>query len=141
MTQVSRFPLSKALKEEMNLLFLRSFAMLRSETDVQDLLEDLLTPNERIMLGKRLAIAYLLDKGLNQRDVHTIMKVSVSTVSGVNYWLTHRGTGYKNVLRLLKRNEEWRDFLEKLDKTLYETFSVKALYRRAYGHMPNPDHS
>lgn len=106
MTQVSRYPLSKEVAQEMNLLFLRAFALLRKETDVQDLLEDLLTPNERIMLGKRLAIAYLLDKGLDQRSVHTIMKVSVSTVSGVNYWLIHRGTGYRNVLRLLKKNEE-----------------------------------
>ena len=132
MTQVSRFPLSKKLKEEMNLLFLRSFAMLRSETDVQDLLEDLLTPNERIMLGKRLAIAYLLDKGLNQRSVHTIMKVSVTTVSGVNYWLTHRGTGYRKVLRLLKQSEQWKGFFEKLDNLLYELFSPKALHRRVH---------
>jgi len=138
MTQVSRFPLSRKLKEEMNLLFLRSFAMLRTETDVQDLLEDLLTPNERIMLGKRLAIAYLLDKGLNQRSIHTIMKVSVTTVSGVNYWLTHRGTGYRKVLKLLKQSEQWKDFFDNLDKLLYELFSPKALYRRAHG-LIDPD--
>lgn len=140
MTQVSRYPLSKEVAQEMNLLFLRAFALLRKESDVQDLLEDLLTPNERIMLGKRLAIAYLLDKGLDQRSVHTIMKVSVSTVSGVNYWLTHRGTGYRNVLRLFKKNEEWKSFIDKLDNLLYQTFSEKAIYKRTRGYS-DPEYS
>ena len=81
MTQVSRLPLPKKLEEQMYTLFRRVLSELHSEGDITDFLDDLLTPTEKVMLAKRLAIAFLLEKGYDQRAIHTILKVSTTTVT------------------------------------------------------------
>ena len=139
MTQVSRFPLPKILEEQMFVLFHRALADLRTEKDVSKFLEDLLTPSERIMLGKRLAIAVLLDKGYDQRTIHTIMKVSVSTVSSVNYWLKHQGSGYRIVLSKLKNQEEWRELKVGIEEFLKTFFSQTRQRRLLYPRIPKEE--
>ncbi len=118
MTQVSRMPLPKGLEEQMHRLFRRSFVHLQSETDVSSFLEDLLTPTEKIMLAKRLAIAVLLSKGHTQRDVGKILKVSLPTVNDVSYSLKYRGAGYKKVIDKLNKDQLWQDILEGIEETL-----------------------
>lgn len=126
-------PLPRALKEQMNSLFWRVLADLHSEDDIHDLLDDLLTPTEKVMLGKRLAIAFLLEKGYDQRTIHSIMKVSVSTVSQVNYWLKNQGKGYRKAISMVRKAEKWQEFWQKLDGLLEDMFSKKTMHQRAYG--------
>jgi len=139
MTQVSRYPLSKELQEQMFTLFRRVLADVHTEKDIADLLDDLLTPTEKIMLGKRLAIAFLLERGYDQRAIHSILKVSTTTVNTVNYWFQHKGRGYKKVIAMVRKTEKWVQFVENLDKSLQEIFSYKAARRRAYGGMPQKE--
>jgi uncharacterized protein YerC len=136
MTQISKLQLPKALENQMNTIFHRALADLRSEGEVSDFLEDLLTPTERVMLGKRLAIAVLLDKGYDQRTIHTIMKVSVSTVSSVNYWLKNKGSGYRNVLARLKNQKEWQELKAGLEDFLKTFFSASRQRRLLYPRIP-----
>ncbi len=133
MTQISRIPLPKSLEAQMFTLFRTVLADLHSEADIADLLDDLLSPTEKVMLGKRLAIAFLLDQGYDQRTIHTIMKVSVTTVNGVNYWLTHKGKGYRKAIGMVRTAQKWQGFMEKLDQTLRDIFSEKAMRQRVYG--------
>jgi len=118
MAQVSRLPLPKALEEQMHTLFRRALADLRTEQDIADFLDDLLSPTEKVMLGKRLAIAVLLEQGYDQRTVHRILKVSLATVNSVNYWLKNKGKGYRKVIGRIKKEQEWADFAQKLDGVL-----------------------
>ncbi len=133
---MSRRPLSKALETAMFTLLYRVLSQLRSEKDVAELVEDLLTPTEKIMLGKRLAIAFLLDKGYDQRTIHTMMSVSVSTVNHVNFWLQHKGSGYRHVIAMMNQGEHWVEFWQTLDSRLRSTFSTRAMYQRVHG-APN----
>lgn len=114
MTQVSRHPLSKPLEEKLHLLFRKVLADLRNEKDVADFLDDILSPTEKIMLGKRLAIAILIEKGYDHRTIHSILHVSLTTVSTIHYWLKNRGTGYRNVISRILRNGEWNNILSKI---------------------------
>ncbi|MBI5619755.1 hypothetical protein HY950_02225 [Candidatus Gottesmanbacteria bacterium] len=125
MTQVSRFPLPKVLEQQMHTALRKALADLRTEADVSAFLDDLLTPTEKIMLGKRLAIAILLDRGYDQRTVHTIMKTSLSTVNAVNYWLKNRGNGYRIVLEKLKTQREWAELKEGIEDFLKVFFSAR----------------
>lgn len=118
MTQVSRFPLSKALEEEMHVLFRRVIVDLHSDRDVADFLDDILTPTEKIMLGKRLAIALLIEKGYDHRTIHSILHVSLTTVSSVHFWLKNRGTGYRKVIRSILTDEKWVAWLDRLNSLL-----------------------
>lgn len=124
-------PLPKELTLQIQLLFRRALAGLRSEQDVADFLDDLLTPTEKTMLQKRLAIALLLDKGYDQRAIHRIMKVSVATVNAVNYWLKNQGKGYRIVISRMRKEEQFVAHLEKFDNLLKEFFSLgKSIYPR-----------
>ncbi|MBI4066444.1 hypothetical protein HY411_01880 [Candidatus Gottesmanbacteria bacterium] len=125
MTQVSRMPLPKALETQMHAAIRKAFADLRSEEQVGAFLDDLLTPTEKVMLAKRLAIAILLDRGYDQRTVHTIMKTSLRTVNMVNYWLKNRGRGYRLVLEKLKTQQAWRELKEGFEDFLEEFFSTR----------------
>jgi uncharacterized protein YerC len=136
MTQVSRFPLSKTLEDQMHSLFRRALATLTTEQDIGEFLDDLLSPTEKVMLGKRLAIAILLDKGYDQRTIHNIMKVSVTTVNTVNFWLKQKGKGYYLVLSKLKKQKEWQQFKVDLEETLKVMFSERRQREYLRGYIP-----
>lgn len=123
MTQVSRRPMPKDLEAQMYKAIRKAFADLRTEEEVAAFLEDLLTPTERVMLAKRLAIAILLDRGYDQRLVHTITRTSLTTVHTVNYWLKNKGDGYRLVLNKLKMHNDWKEIQEGLEKVIEEVFS------------------
>lgn len=136
MSQVSRMPLPKGLEEQMHSLFRRALADLHTEQDVGNFLDDLLSPTEKIMLAKRLAIAILLDKGYDQRTVHAIMNVSVTTVNGVNFWLKNKGSGYRIVLKKLKEQKEWQELKGDLEEFLKTFFSQHRQRQYLRGYIP-----
>jgi uncharacterized protein YerC len=125
MSQISRFPLPLTLEKEIHTALHQALADLHNQSEIQLFLTDLLTPTERIMLAKRLAIALLLDQGYDQRSIHTILKVSVSTVSAVNYWLKNQGKGYHLVITKLKTQKNWQQLKEELGEAVKDIFSVK----------------
>lgn len=127
MSQVSRLPLSKGLETQMYSLFRKVLADFRTEKDVEDFLEDLLTPTEKIMLGKRFAIAFLLDQGYTQRAIHSIMRVSVTTVSAVSFWLHHKGVGYRKVIDKIRAEQKMNDFIGQIDEHLRGLLSRKTM--------------
>jgi uncharacterized protein YerC len=132
MTQVSRFPLSKALEDEMHGLFRRVISELNNEKDVADFLDDILSPTEKIMLGKRLAIALLIQKGYDHRTIQSILHVSLTTVSSVHFWLKNRGTGYRKVIERIVASEKWNDQLEKLNSVIKEFSTLGSNSRLQY---------
>lgn len=136
MTQVSRFPLPKFLEQQMYKAIRKAFSDLRSEDEVAAFLEDLLSPTERIMLAKRLAIAILLDRGYEQRTVGTIMKTSLTTVNQVNYWLKNKGKGYRIVLDKLKNQKQWAELKEGLEEFLTDFFTVRGQLNVLRGKIP-----
>jgi uncharacterized protein YerC len=140
MAQVSRLPLSKALETHMFQLFRSVLADLHTDDEIDDFLQDLLTPTEKIMLGKRLAIAFLLDRGYDQRSVHTIMKVSVTTVSSVNRWFLHSGKGYKHVIEKMRKAQKWQAFVENIDLRLRDALTKKSLRQIVNGSMYHQSH-
>lgn len=133
MTQISRMPLPKLLDTQMHAAIRKAFADLRSEEEVAAFLDDLFTPTEKVMFAKRLAIAILLDRGYDQRTVHTIMKTSLRTVNMVNFWLKNKGRGYRLVLAKLKTQQAWRELKEGFEDFLEEFFLTR---RKLSVHIP-----
>lgn len=125
MTQISRMPLPKILEEQMHKILRKALAELHTEREVTVFLDDLLTPKEKIMIAKRLAIAVLLDRGYDQRTIHTIMKTSLTTVNGVNFWLKRQGKGYRLVLEKLKNEKDWQESKDDFETFLKDFLSVR----------------
>jgi uncharacterized protein YerC len=139
MSQVSRIALSADLEKEIVSSFRSVITHLQTDHDVTDFLDELLTPTEKIMLAKRLAIAFLLDKNYDYRTIMSILKVSTATVSSVNKQYAHNGRGYKRVIAMMQSSEQWKQVLNRLDVTLEEVFSPKAWHRRVYGSTSDKD--
>lgn len=124
MTQVSRKVLKRDIEERMQEVFLESIAMVKTKGSVEKLVDDLLSPTEKIMLAKRIAIALLLLKRYDQRAVSNLLKVGLTTVNKVSRALQRGTGGYGMVINAIVRQEKFHAFLEKLDDTLAEVVTA-----------------
>ena len=118
MTQVSKRVLKKDIEDRVYDVLLESVASATSKGSVASLLEDLLSPTEKLMLAKRLSIALLLTKGYNQRAVTNILNVGLETVSRVSRSMQKGSGGYAQVAKAIIQNEKLKSFLQKIDDTL-----------------------
>ncbi len=118
MTQVSRRYLPPKVSGQIFDMFLSILSSLGSPTVTSAFVEDLLSPTEQIMLGKRLSIAYMLKKGYGQRDICDILKVSLATVSKISATLKKGSNGYESVITRMLKVQKISDFFLKLDEKL-----------------------
>jgi uncharacterized protein YerC len=88
-------------------------------------LRDLLTPSERIMLGRRIMIARQLLAGDGPSKISADLKVGFDTIYRVERWLHDQLPGYENAIEEMKKEFEKRSSVA-LDKKRYAT---EALYR------------
>lgn len=124
MTQVSRIPLSKELEFEMHTFLQFALADLQTKHDVQVFLDDLLTPTEKVMLGKRLFIAFLIEEGHDHRTISTMMHVSLSTISSVHFWLKNKGEGYRYVIQRMKKEKKWVEQINRVNDLIESLFTL-----------------
>lgn len=118
MTQVSRRYLPPKVSGQIFDMFLSILSSLPSSSVTSSFVEDLLSPTEQIMLGKRLAIAYMIRKGYAQRSITSTLKVSLATVSKISLRLKTQGNGYTAVIDRMLRIQKVSDFFDKLDEKL-----------------------
>jgi uncharacterized protein YerC len=122
MTQVSRIPLRKEIENRVYEVLMESIAAASSRTTIMKLLDDLLSPTERLMIAKRLSIALLLLKKYDQRMISRWLKVSLGTVSKVSLALQNGRGGYRQVIGSILRKEDLKEFINKIDDALAELF-------------------
>lgn len=99
------------------------FYKVLGETDDKDefsrILFDLLTPAERIMIIKRIAIIYLLLKGIDYRMICKALKVSNTTVNKFKLSM-ERSEGIVPALRnMVKQEKVWLFFEEIFSQIFY----------------------
>lgn len=122
MAQVSKRVLSKTAQERIFEIFWQSLASCSNQRMVANFLEDLLTPTEKIMLAKRVSIAFLLIKGYNYKSINSTLKVSDPTIWNVNLWLKEKGAGYKLVLGKILKSKQWRKFWQEIENKIEDSF-------------------
>lgn len=136
MTQVSRYPIHKDVEKRMFEIFKASISHLRSSEDIEDFLEDFLSPVEKIMLAKRLSIAVLLAKGYTYPSISRILRVTPSTISTVSISLKYSGKGYKKLVNKILHDEKIDDFWQRMEDILAKIPPSKGsdwkYYRREY---------
>ena len=79
-------------------------------------LRDLLTPSERVMLGRRIWIARLLLSGEKHITIAQKLRVGLSTIWRVERWLDDQYLGYEKALKGLEKEMDrraiWREIKE-----------------------------
>ena len=70
-------------KETLNKLDNQIFGFLTKTSSAtrKKIFTELFTKTERLMFGKRLALVYLIDKGVSTHTISNVLKMSLSTVA------------------------------------------------------------
>lgn len=118
MTQVSKYPISENIYNRCWEIFAKTLIGIKNSKDANEIVDDLLTPTERIMLTKRLAIAYLLTQGYEYREINKILHVSFQTVSVVHNSLKYGSNGYKKAVDRILKDEGLKEILNKTAQSL-----------------------
>jgi uncharacterized protein YerC len=123
MTQVSKYPLGSTISKRIMDIFVKTLINVKNETEAKELIFDFLTPTERIVQSKRLAIALLLEKEYDYRTIGDILKVSSATIAHVNNARKNASSGYIKFMKKIIADEKITKFL---DQTLVSVMSVPA---------------
>src|SRR3989344_3553182 len=110
MSQVSKYPISQAVAQRIFDVLIKSLIKISNTAEAQNLASDLFSPSEKIMLAKRLGIAFLLMKGYQYREIRNILKVSLATIASVSTSLNYGKNGYKAILEKIAREEKLEEF-------------------------------
>lgn len=112
MTRVSRFKLSSEQINQLSQKLIFAISSLRNKEALFLFFDDLLTRTEKIMLGKRLLVAILLEKGYSYGDISSVVKVSQATISGVSERLQRSGKGFRLAIANLDKKEKVEKWIE-----------------------------
>lgn len=118
MAQVSRRIISKEVADRIFEVFIKCFIKIRNTEDANKLADDLFSPTEKVMLGKRLAIAFLLMKGYEYREIRDLIKVSTNTIAAISLSLNHGSGGYQNILNRISKEEGLENFFLNISEKL-----------------------
>ncbi len=119
MPPVSTKIVSPKISKNIYDLLIGSFSKAKRKDELLQFISDLLTPTERVMVSKRLAIAFLLlRKDYDYRQIAKILKVSTGTIARVNMVLNTQGKGYRDILNKIRRDENIKAILVEV----YDTF-------------------
>jgi len=130
MSQVSSQYIDNKVKRKIERLFSYCIKQCRDDNTVAEFVDDLLTPTEKIMLAKRVAIALMILKKNTYEEIKNKLKVSKSTIWKVSTWLSAKGKGYRKLL----------SEIIKMDSDLQNEHS-DALWDLENQFIPSPGHN
>ena len=118
MARISQQKLDDEVLNKLFVLFFEIVGKKTAESDFISTLKDLLSPNERVMIAKRIAIMYLLLKDKDCLSICEVLKVSPATVYKFRF-LMERSEGVVPTFNRILKNEKVTEFLEDIVLTLY----------------------
>jgi len=128
MTKISKRFIDKTLEGYIFAIFVRTILNLKNFDDTKNFLEDLLSPTEKTMLIKRLAIAILLSKGHTYDEIDQTLKVSRNTIMNVSNFLKHSPSGgYRKTAQRIISDQKREELFDKVDELILSV-SPKKLY-------------
>lgn len=99
MSRISKHPNEQIVEDKVYEIFINSIKNTNQTEDVVSFLNDLLSPQERVMLAKRIAVAYLLLQGkYTYEDIVKALRVSGGTIAKIHAVLALQGRGFRRVL-------------------------------------------
>lgn len=118
MSKISRRILDKELENKIFEVFLKAIVDIKNFAEAKNFIEDILSPTERIMLIKRLAIAVLLTKGKTYEYIDHTLKVSRATIMTVSLWLKHGKGGYRKVVDNILKIQNRERLIDNIEEIL-----------------------
>ena len=115
MTRVSKYYVDKQVLEEIDAALRWLVSKINSEKITNLFIGDFFTDEERLMLAKRLFVGFVIVKGLDYKEIVSLLKVSPATVRQAKEWLKRRA-GYREIVKMLFKHQKELEFDKKLEK-------------------------
>ncbi|KKR39372.1 hypothetical protein A2210_01020 [Candidatus Woesebacteria bacterium RIFOXYA1_FULL_40_18] len=107
MSRISKHPNEEIVENKLYDIFINSIKNINQTEDVVSFLNDLLSPQEKVMLAKRIGVAYLLLQGKYTYDeIKKALRVSLGTIAKIHAVLALQGEGFRKTLQkiIFKKN-------------------------------------
>lgn len=108
MAQISKYPINKQVYERILEVFSKTLINVTTKNKASLFINNLFTPTERVMLAKRLAISFLLEKGYPYREISKILRVSTSTIGWVS--LLREDERFRDIIKEILKDEKMEEF-------------------------------
>lgn len=132
MVRNSKHPLSEGILLKMYRLFFEIFNRFDSQKNFLDLINDLFTPAEKIMVAKRVGIIYLLIKKVDYRDIAEVLKVSTSTITHYAYIFNNKESRVVEIIKNQLMKENVLNFLDDVFTDLFIQPGIKIGHWKSY---------
>lgn len=119
MPQVSKFIIKPKVWDRIFDMFLDSFLFAKDKNKLHGYVQSIFTPTERIMFAKRFAACILLAKGQDYRSVARTLRMSLTTISKMNFKLKYEGEGLMPIIEDTFRKQSKSVFKEEM-KDLFD---------------------
>lgn len=114
MSHVSKYRISNDQVDQLSQRLARAIFLLKNQRDLQSFFNDLLSTTEKIMLGKRLLIATMIEQDFSYSDIRRRLKVTDSTIAAISERLKTGGGGLRAAVKKLQSDESIHAALERL---------------------------
>jgi len=111
MVQMSRRVIKKEVLEKLFELCFNVIGRKNNKQDFLNTLSDILSPVERLMIAKRIAIMYLVSKNIQHVVIGEVLKVSTATIAKYVFIL-EKNQGIQKSLTSIVANENIKLFFE-----------------------------
>lgn len=113
MPHVSSKRVKKDIFKRMTNEFVNMLSDLKSKEEIREFIKELLTPTERIMLAKRLAIIMMLKKGYPFHVIERTLKISSST--SIRFWKIIKMNDFSVIMKNIQKERAKKKFWEEIE--------------------------
>lgn len=114
MPHVSKYRLGKKAEGEIINNLNIAFTVINSGEEMVNFINSLLSPTERVMLAKRLAMIILIESGMSDPQISDLLHVTHGTVAKMRLFYEARGAGFKVALKKLEEQKRLKAFKDAL---------------------------
>ncbi|MBI2096976.1 MAG: hypothetical protein HYT40_02365 [Candidatus Sungbacteria bacterium] len=130
MPHVSKYKLSGSQVNQLSQRIVEATFSIKNKKNLQLFFDDLLSTTEKIMLGKRLLIALMIESGHSYFDIRKTAGVTDATIASISERLKSSGRGLRLAIKRLQRQENIEALLQRFGNAI--TGSIPRLPRIAY---------
>ncbi len=133
MAQISKYEIKERVLDRLQCLFFDVVAKQNSKNTFLALLDELLSPTEKIMLSKRIGIIYLLEKGVAIDRICKALHMSTSTVAQYILRFRHKKSLINQIIKSVIQKEKIKNVVTDVFAELFIQPGIrKGHYRLKY---------
>jgi len=114
MVNISKRPIDEKKLFKIYQLFFRVIDQANDKEEFFQLIQDIFSPSEQIMIAKRIGIIYLLIKNIDKPTIANYLKVSIATIDKYYYLYYKKKTNLISIIESFLQDEKINHFFEDL---------------------------